>query len=78
MILGAGRDSRGALHRSVHAPALVAFAACDDVGAIMGDKSPRKQNKGKKLSTKEKKAKKKAKNGGKGGSVAESVKRATT
>jgi len=27
----------------------------------MGDKSPRKQNKGKKLSTKEKKAKKKAK-----------------
>jgi hypothetical protein len=32
----------------------------------MGDKSPRKQNKGIKLSTKEKKAKKKAKQGAKG------------
>jgi len=32
----------------------------------MADKSPRKQNKGKKLSTKEKKAKKKAKKEAKG------------
>ena len=32
----------------------------------MADKSPRKQNKGKKLSTKEKKAKKKAKKDAKG------------
>ena len=35
----------------------------------MGDKSPRKQNKGTKLSTKEKKAKKKAKEVAKGAST---------